>query len=467
MPDAFELDPLGVRQPFVAEARGRRRPGEEPVLRAPRDAAPRDAHRTGDRLGVETPAAAQRALDERRRVAGRHRPHLVGQELRRDVVERDRQLAGRAAPPLARGKDRLGVGREPPGLLHERGLEAQQVHGGPVAARPAARGGEGHDAPGPPAGGEVQREPASAGGSCPAAEALEAAGRGRRRPSPATTPPTSSPGTGAAYGHLDLGVASGPWRSSGSSWWTSRPRADGHPLRANPAGVPGGRPGRGGGSAPPARRPLDADGQAGRGPGPRRGGGRDRPSAVRAAVAADRRAADREGAPRRAARRRADRGRRLRRPPGGARRGRSGVRLRRGQRGVRGAAVGRQGAHGRPALREPEAGGGWAARRPSAVPVGPAGRARQPAPRGPRPARQGERRPGRGGGRRARRRRPHRAQEPEAGAQRPAAGASRARRGDVSRREHGVPRRRPPALRRTRQRGDARDARRADRSLRR
>jgi hypothetical protein len=81
----------------------------------------------------------------------------MGEELGRDVIEGDGQLARRATPALARGQDRLGVGRQSLDLLDQRGLEAQQVHVGVVAAGPAAGGREGHEAPGPAAGGEVQR----------------------------------------------------------------------------------------------------------------------------------------------------------------------------------------------------------------------------------------------------------------------------------------------------------------------
>jgi hypothetical protein len=59
MSDALELDPIGVREPVVPEARGRRRPWQQPVGRAPDD-----PHRADDALGVERPACAVRAVDE-------------------------------------------------------------------------------------------------------------------------------------------------------------------------------------------------------------------------------------------------------------------------------------------------------------------------------------------------------------------------------------------------------------------
>ena len=72
--DAVELDPVGVREPLVAKARGGRRPRQEPVA-----GAPHDAHRAGDGLRVELVVAlAQAVLDQRRRAAARSRARASG-----------------------------------------------------------------------------------------------------------------------------------------------------------------------------------------------------------------------------------------------------------------------------------------------------------------------------------------------------------------------------------------------------
>ena len=69
--DAVELDPVGVRQPVVAEARGRRRPGEDPVV-----GPPDDPHRAGDPLGVEVQPSRSRELDQRPDVAAVATPRI-------------------------------------------------------------------------------------------------------------------------------------------------------------------------------------------------------------------------------------------------------------------------------------------------------------------------------------------------------------------------------------------------------
>ena len=50
MANALQLDPVGVRQPLLAKAKGGGRPREEPVV-----GAPQDPNGAGDSLGIEIP----------------------------------------------------------------------------------------------------------------------------------------------------------------------------------------------------------------------------------------------------------------------------------------------------------------------------------------------------------------------------------------------------------------------------
>lgn len=59
---------------------------------------PRRSARTGDLLGLKAPALALRVMDERGgRIAARHAAHLVGQQLRREVLEVGGDVLRRAA----------------------------------------------------------------------------------------------------------------------------------------------------------------------------------------------------------------------------------------------------------------------------------------------------------------------------------------------------------------------------------
>src|SRR5919197_126869 len=155
--DAVELDPVGVGQPVVAEAGGGRRPGQQPVFRAPHD-----PHGAGDPLGLDAPALDPRVLDQgERRIASRRASHLVGEQLGRDVLEVRGDVPRRAPPAVSGDKERLGVRRRGLQQLVHRRLEAQRVLVGVVARRPAAGRRERHDLVRPAARGELERDVAS------------------------------------------------------------------------------------------------------------------------------------------------------------------------------------------------------------------------------------------------------------------------------------------------------------------
>ena len=71
MADAVELDPVGVRQPVLAEARGGGRPRQQPVV-----GPPHDPHRAGDPLGVElaSPRATRASISAQRAPRSRATP---------------------------------------------------------------------------------------------------------------------------------------------------------------------------------------------------------------------------------------------------------------------------------------------------------------------------------------------------------------------------------------------------------
>ncbi len=81
MPDALELDPVGMGKPVDSEARRGRRPLQESVARAPHD-----PHWARDLRRIESVARAERVVDQRAAVALRRPDQLVGQQLRRDVL---------------------------------------------------------------------------------------------------------------------------------------------------------------------------------------------------------------------------------------------------------------------------------------------------------------------------------------------------------------------------------------------
>ena len=157
MADAVEHDPVGVRQPLLAEARRRRRPRQQPVL-----GPPHDADRALDALRVEQPVEVARGVQQRhRRRAGRDAEQLVDEQLRRDVLVVGHEQLGRAAAALRRGEQRVGVRRHDAGGEHERPLHADQPRVRVVAGRPAAGRRERDDRARPAALGELQRDEAA------------------------------------------------------------------------------------------------------------------------------------------------------------------------------------------------------------------------------------------------------------------------------------------------------------------
>ena len=135
VPDAVELDPVGLRQPVRAVARGARGQRQDPV-----GAAPHDPHGARDLLGLDAPAVAQRERDQviDGVTAGRA-ADLVGEQLGRDVLEVGGDVLRRATPAPGRGEDRFGVGRGEPQRLLQRGEVRERVLVGVIArAQPPA-----------------------------------------------------------------------------------------------------------------------------------------------------------------------------------------------------------------------------------------------------------------------------------------------------------------------------------------
>ena len=110
--DAVELDPVGVRQPLVAVARGRRRPRQQLGPRCPTRPAP--GSRSARRRGASPRGA--RSVDQRRaprRSAATPRIWWASSSAGM-CSKRVAMSPRRAAPALRRGDDRLGVRRRAP-----------------------------------------------------------------------------------------------------------------------------------------------------------------------------------------------------------------------------------------------------------------------------------------------------------------------------------------------------------------
>jgi hypothetical protein len=121
-----------------------------------------DPHGAGDLLRVEAPALAQRVVDQgERRVAAGDAADLMGEQLRRDVLEPRGAELRRPAPALRRGDQRLGVESGAPRGLDQRPLDAERAAIRLVAARPAARRCERDDRPRAAARRELQRHVAA------------------------------------------------------------------------------------------------------------------------------------------------------------------------------------------------------------------------------------------------------------------------------------------------------------------
>ena len=109
--DAVELDPVGVRQPVVAVARGRRRPRRAAGPRSPRRPAPgsRSARRR-----ARQPSRRANSTIGATALAGRDADHQVGDQLGRDVLEVGGDvLAWRGAGPRRWRRSRRRAARRP------------------------------------------------------------------------------------------------------------------------------------------------------------------------------------------------------------------------------------------------------------------------------------------------------------------------------------------------------------------
>ncbi len=105
--DPLEFDPVRVRAPFLAESDRGGGPGKHRVL-----GAPHDANRARDQFGLEISLFAQSTSDQPlRSIAPGDADELVGEELRRDVLEVRRGEQGRSTPPLDAFNDRLRMRR--------------------------------------------------------------------------------------------------------------------------------------------------------------------------------------------------------------------------------------------------------------------------------------------------------------------------------------------------------------------
>jgi hypothetical protein len=157
VPDPVELDPVGVRQPLLAEAHRRGGPGQKLVVRAPHD-----AHRAGDLRRVELVARAQRVVEHRRRtVAAGHPAHHVREQLGRDVLEVRRERLRRPAAPFGRRDDLVGVGRRSLHLCKRVVEVGGRVGERVVRPRPAAGRRQRDDRLRPPACRQLEREEAA------------------------------------------------------------------------------------------------------------------------------------------------------------------------------------------------------------------------------------------------------------------------------------------------------------------
>ena len=155
--DSVKHDPVGVREPVAPVAGGGGRPRQQSVF-----GSPRDPNRTGDSLGVETPAGLQHGVDRRPggRAAG-DADELMREQRGRDVLVVDRLEHRGAAPSLRAGDECVGARSECHGLGLERALNAEQLPVGVVATRPSARRRERDDRAGSAAGGQLERDEAA------------------------------------------------------------------------------------------------------------------------------------------------------------------------------------------------------------------------------------------------------------------------------------------------------------------